>query len=266
MKTPTIITKNLHLLERVVQSNSPAILTAVGVAGIIGTVVATHKATTKANVKLNSEVYARNVHRQAPEQPYTIADLNFKDKFELTWKAYAPVVIVASLSVAAVVGAQYVNTKRMAALAAGYAVLESKHEEYKDKVLELVGKKKADQVDEALYKDMVTKAKVGGVEIVAGDVPCVDALTNLPFSSNMESLRKAANDINERIIHGDLPSVSDLYSLLGIPHNKLSDAFGWNDENMCELKPTTVLNEDMVPVLVMDFSVLPIANYWKQGI
>lgn len=254
MTMPDLIRRNLHKTERLLSANSPAILTAIGVVGIVGTVVVTHRATLKADEILRQD----DLTRVPGSEPHTL-----QEKARLTWKAYLPVVAVASLSVAAVVGAQYVNTKRMAALMAGYVALESKHEEYKDKVLELVGKKKAEAIDEALYQDMANSAQIGGVNIQAGDVPCIDILSGRPFSSNMESLRKAQNDINELILHGDQPSVSELYARLGLDTNKMSDAFGWNDENMCEMKFTTVLDEKGVPFLVMDFSVLPVGNFWK---
>lgn len=262
MKTPSLITKNLRVVERLVQNNSPAILTAVGVAGVVATAITTSKATTKAEKIWSQERYTRSINRTTTD-PEVV--LTRTEKTKLSWKVWIPPISVAAVTCGAIIGAQYVNTKRMAALAAGYYALESKHEEYKDKVRELIGDKKVAQVEESTYKDMVRRGKVGGIDVWPGDVPCIDALTGRPFSSNMEALRKAENDINARINHGDQPSVTDLYALLKIPENKLSDAFGWNDENMCEMKFTTVLDDDGVPYLIMDFSVLPVGNFWKIG-
>lgn len=260
MNLPTVVTKNAHLLGRLVQNNSSTILTAVGVAGVVGTAVLSSKATTRSVRCLDDDRYQHNVNRTAVEEHKVHTRF---EKVQLTWKFWLAPVAVGTLTCAAVIGAQYVNTKRMAAIVAGYAVLEAKHEEYTDKVKELFGEKKAGQVDAAVYKDLVDRATVGGVEIMPGDVPCIDALTGKPFSSNMEAMRKAANDINNDINHGDQPSVSDLYTKLKVDHNRLSDAFGWNSDNLCEMKFETILDEQGVPYLIMDFSVLPVGNFWK---
>lgn len=259
-----ILTRHLHKAERLITTNSPVILTAVGVVGIVGTVIVTHKATTKANKALANEQYQRNIKRVTPGEA---EPLDRKDKFVLTWKCYAPVVGIAGLSIAAVIGAQYINTKRAAALAAGYMVLEAKHEEYKEKVEELFGKKKASEVDEAVGKDLVHGSADQKVTVQSGEVLCMDALTRQYFSSTMENIRKAENDVNAAINHGDQPSVSDLFAFIGegsgLHSTRLTDAFGWNDENMCEVKPVSILNDEGIPVLLMDFSVLPIGHHWK---
>lgn len=258
-----LLIKNAHKMERLITNNSPIILTAVGVVGVVGTVVVTHKATTKANQILANEQYQRNIKRVSPGDA---EPLDRKHKIKATWKCYAPVVGIAGLSIAAIIGAQYINTKRAAALAAGYMVLESKHEEYKEKVEELFGVKKASDVDEAVAKDLVHAAGDHKVTVHAGDVLCLDALTKQVFSSNMETLRKAENNINARINHGEQCSVTDLFAELegsGLQSTRLTEAFGWNDENMCEMKFTSTLDDNGVAYLVMDFSVLPVGQFWK---
>lgn len=266
MSMPIAVTRVLNKGSRFVTGNSPAILTAVGVVGIVGTVIVTYKATTKANKVLANEQYQRNINRVTAGEA---EPLDRKDKIKLTWKCYAPAVGIASLSIAAVIGAQYINTKRAAALAAGYMLLNDKHEEYRNKVEEMLGKKKAHDIDEAVAQDLQHRSGDQTVTVHTGDVLCQDALTMQYFSSNMERLRKAENDINASIVHGDQPSVSDLFAHIGkgsgLKNTRLTDAFGWNDENMCEMKPMSVLNEEGVPVLLMDFSVLPIGSHWKNS-
>lgn len=264
MKLPIGATRVLNKGSRFVTTNSPAILTAVGVVGIVGTVIVTYRQTTKANKVLANEQYQRNIKNVTPggAEP-----LNRNDKIKLTWKCYAPVVGIASLSIAAVIGAQFINTKRAAALAAGYMLLNDKHEEYREKVEEMLGKKKASDIDEAVAQDLQHKSGDRKITVHTGDVLCQDALTRQYFSSNMEQLRKAENTVNANINHGDQPSVTDLFTAIGkdsgLENTRLTDAFGWNEANMCEMKLVSVLNDEGVPVLLMDFSVLPIGNHWK---
>lgn len=191
--------------------------------------------------------------------------LTRNEKLKLVWKDYVPVVGVVSLSIAAVVGAQYINTKRAMALAGGYMVLEAKHEEYREKVEELLGKKKASEVDEAMAESLIHRNGNAQVTVHTGDVLCMDTITGQPFSSNMEAIRRAENDINRDILHGDTPSVSDFYAKIGggLESTRITDTLGWNDENMCELKPISKLDEEGRPWLVLDFSVLPVHSHWK---
>ena len=264
MSMPRFITKNLKTVERLVTSNSPAVLTAAGVIGIVGTTVLTYKATVKTVRALDDERYKRNINKVTAGDPPAITKM---EAFKIVGKYWLAPTAVASLSIASVIGAQYINTKRAAAIAAAYVALEGKQEEYKEKVQELFGEKKAQQVDEAIHKDWVNAHRVAELQVAPGDVPCLDALSNKLFSSNLETLRKAENDINARINHGDQPSVTDLYACIkgGLEQTRLSDAFGWNDENMCEMKFTTQMTDDGTPVLVMDFSVLPVGNFWRVG-
>lgn len=254
----------LSRAERVFTANSPIVLTAFGVVGIVGTVYATHKATTTANKKVADAIYTHNLTASSLER---IEGLTRMETAKLVWKDYAPVVGIASLSVAAVIGAQYVNTKRAAALAAGYMVIEAKHEEYREKVEEIFGVKKAQDVDSAVNKGQIERARDRTVTVHTGDVLCIDTLTGQPFSSNMEDLRRAQNDINNDILHGETPSVTDLYAKLegsGLKATRVTDVLGWNDESMCEMKLTSELDEKGLAYLVMDFSILPKVHFYKK--
>ena len=262
-----LLIKNAHKMERLITNNSPIVLTAVGVVGIFGTAYTMHKATTKANLKIDDFIYTTNVNRPAHENELKREELTKVNLFRLTWREYAPVVVVTSISVAAVIGAQYINTKRAAALAAGYMVLESKHEEYKEKVEELFGVKKAQDVDSAVNKGLIQRAGDKQVTVHTGDVLCIDTITGQPFSSNVEELRRAENSINSKILHGETPSVTEFYAELegsGLKATRLTDAVGWNDEHMCELKLESELDTNGLAYLVVNFRVLPIVHFYKK--
>lgn len=263
MSLSTIVTKNLRSLERLVTTNSPIILTAAGVVGVVGTTVLTYKATVKTVRALDNDRFQRNLDKVTPGD---VDPLTKVETIRLVGKHWLAPAAVGTLTVGAIVGAQYINSRRMAALIAGYMILEEKHETYREKAEEFLGKKKSAEVDEAIAQDIVNRAGDHTVTIREGDVLCIDALSNQVFSSNMEKMRKAENNINARINHGEQCAVTDLYAELegsGLTANKLSDAFGWNEESMCEMKFTSKLGEAGEPYLVMDFSILPVPTYWK---
>lgn len=265
MSLSTIVTKNLRSLERLVTTNSPIILTAAGVVGVVGTTVLTYKATVKTVRTRDSNRFQRSMDKVTPGD---VEPLTKVETIRLVGKHWLAPAAVGTLTIGAIIGAQYINSRRMAALIAGYVALEGRYEDFRERAEEKFGVKKVAEVDEQIAQNRVNAAGDHTVTIREGDVLCIDALSNQVFSSNMEKMRKAENNINARINHGEQCAVTDLYGELegsGLEATKISDAFGWNEENMCEMKFVSKLDENGTPYLVMDFSVLPMPTYWKSN-
>lgn len=87
----------------------------------------------------------------------------------------------------------------------------------------------------------------------------------------METIRKAMNDINQKIIHHDYATVSDLYEAIrdkeirdSAPENTtISSEMGWNSDNLLEIDFQTVLYDERVPCLSMVFAVVPVRDPWR---
>ena len=173
--------------------HSPAILTALGITGMIGTTVLAVKATPKALGLIE------NKKEELDKDGLTVAET-----VKATWKCYAPAAVTCVTSAACLIGASSVHTKRNAALATAYKLSESALIEYRDKVVETIGEKKEQSVRDAIAKDHVEKNPVTNNEVIITDrgyTLCYDELSGRYFYSDIEKIKKAANELNRQMLN-----------------------------------------------------------------
>lgn len=250
--------KSARLAEKFAIDNSPVLLTAMGVAGIIGTAILTHKAALKAEKAL---VYAES-HEQLGE------DASNTEKLKVVYKHYIPPVLSGAVTIGCVVMANHIGTKRAAAMAAAYTVSERAFTEYREKVIERLGENQDRKLRDEIAQDRIDENPVDNSKVIiagSGDVLCYDAFSGRYFTSNMESLRKAENDINYQILNTESASLTDFYQAINIPRTSVSEELGWNSSKLLELHYSTSMSADNRPCISIDFTTLPIRNYWKHG-
>lgn len=243
--------------EKLVADRSPLILTAIGVTGTITTAVLTGKAAVKAHIILDTEVYSAST-------AYDHENITWRDEVKAVWKVYIPPVTVGALTITSIVLASQIGTRRAAAMAAAYAVSEKAFVEYKEKVVEKIGENKERMVRDDLAQDQVTENPVTKSEIIitgGGGVLCYEPYTGRYFHSDMESLKKAQNDLNYQVLNNYYASLSDFYDLIGLPRTEMSDEVGWNSDEILELAFSTVLSDDGRPCISINFKTVPIRNY-----
>lgn len=233
--------------------NSPLILTAIGVAGTIATAYLASKASFKASYKIFYE--ERDVKKRS---------LTPKEIVKTTWKLYIPAVGTGACTVACIIAANRIGTRRAAAMAAMVAISEKAFDEYRNKVVEKLGDNKERRVRDEIAQDRVTNNPPSNeITIVGGsDVLCMDGYSGRYFHSDMESLRKIQNDINWAILADGSASLTEFYYFVGLPKTTLSDDVGWDIDNQLELVFSAVLHEAK-PVMVVNFKVLPIREPHK---
>jgi hypothetical protein len=83
------------------------------------------------------------------------------------------------------------------------------------------------------------------------------------FQSSMESLKKAQNDLNYKILNSYYASLTDFYNLIGLSRTTTSDDVGWNSDEMLELRFSTIMSDDQRPCIAIDFKVAPIRGYFR---
>ena len=240
--------------SKIVTDNSPLILTGVGVAGTITTAVLAGRASYKAAYIIAD---SGEVEQTTQEQ--------LKENVRLVWKLYIPAVSVGVLTITSIVFANQIGTRRAMAVATAYSLSERAFEDYRKKVVEVMGENKERSVRDQVAQDQVNENPNRGMVVVADDtnVLCYEQYTGRYFSSSMEKLRKAENDLNHKILHEDSASLSDFYCLVGLPRTEISDDLGWNANKLLELQFSAVLSEDQAPCLSIYFDVAPGRNYWR---
>lgn len=240
---------------RLISDNSPAILTATAVAGVLSTAVLATKATINVTRRLDNE-HAGEVHL-----------LPLKTVVEEVWKDYIPAAAVGAATIACIIGANTISTRRNAALISVYSITESAFKDYQEKVRSQIGERQEQKVRDTIAQDRVANDPDSKEVVIfgTGEVLCYDLYTGRYFTSTMETLRKAQNDLNAKIISDMYASQNDFYTFANLPRVTYGDEVGWNIDHLLELDFSSVLSTDGKPCLAIGFRELPTAGYHKFG-
>jgi len=245
-------------IGRLIQESSPTILTAAGVVGVVGTGYLVAKAAFR-----SSEVISEYTHEiEEGKAANLLEDLSFKEKLGLTWKFYLPAVGVGSLTIAAIIASNRIHARRLAALAAGYAILSKDFDEYRDKAFEKLGIKKADELNKEIATEKVlnTPPAPGGV-LPQGQTWFCDMSTMRYFPSTMETVKAAQNNLNYDINNAGSVSLNDFYSQLKLDSTTIGDLLGWNQTEKIEIIFQPLLVEEYGSVTAFRFASDPFPKY-----
>lgn len=227
-------------LAKATKSNAPEILAALGITGVITTSYLTAKAAVQVAQDEDADPHASN-----------------KEKIKRYWKLYVPAGISGALTVGAILGSNQASGRRTAAAVTAFTVTEKAFSEYKEKVIEQVGKNTEHKIREKVIQDRIDAKPVSGQVIFAGkgQVLCCEMYTHRYFRSDMETLKKAQNEINERVFTDLYVMMSEFYDLIGLEHTTQSDFVGW-EEKPLELIFYPVLSEgpDSEPCIGFDYN------------
>lgn len=247
-----IVQKMTKLLVR----NSPAIFTAVGVAGLVSTAVLTAKATVEAVRKIDEAEAKFGTHGEKWGR--------IEERFKLVWKSYIPAAVTGGLSIACIIASHGVHTRRNSALLSLYTLTETALREYQDKVVEVIGENKERKIRDTIAQENLDKnPPVGNQVIIAngGDILCYDNLSGRYFTSDIETLRRAQNDINSHIIDHMYASLNQFYGLIGLKSTVMGEEMGWNTDRMLDVDFDTMLSDDQRPCIVLNYRLTPTPNY-----
>lgn len=237
---------------KMITDNSPVILSSAAVAGVLSTAILAAKGSFKA---------AHILENQDPTAP-------IKEQAELIWKCYIPAAATGVATIACIIGAQQISSKRQAAALGLYTLSETAFKEYKDKVVEQIGVNKEQKVRDEIVQDRVTETAPSSTVVIVeeGDVLCVELMTNTYFRSNKHKIERAAIDVNQMIQTGDMyASHNDFLNRLGLESNGMGEQVGWSIENLIELQFSSALSPDGTPCLAFGYSNFPKVDYHKFG-
>lgn len=253
---------NLANLARSVRTgvvkHSPEILVALGISGMIATTVLAVRATPKALDILDEK--AREEHR-------SVEDFTKLEKVQACWKCYIPAAITGVTSAACIIGANTVNVRRNAALAAAYTLSDTALREYQEKVVETIGEKKEQAVREKIAEDKIKDNPVSSNEVYLtekGDTLCYDLHSGRYFKSDKEKIARAVNELN-RIMSTDIAgcvSLNDFYDELGLSHTDMGYELGWRvTKGFIDVQYSSHLADDGTPCLALSHKNPPIYDY-----
>lgn len=257
-----VFTKLFKQAERVVVDNSAAILTGVGITGVVTTAVLTGRASFKAQQIIEHELNDRVEQMMPAHDP---EPLTTKEKVLAVWPEYIPAAGSAITTITAIFFSHQIAMKKTAAMAAAYGISEKAFQEYKDKVVEKLGVKKEEAIGTDIAQDRVNANPPDQTIIVMGDeVLCYDQLIGRYFKSTMEKIKQAEIKTNEEIINHSYASLSFFYDLLDLPGSDFGDQVGWNMNNLLEIQYSTILSPDNRPCISIGFKTQPFSEYERE--
>lgn len=244
----------LSTIRKFVGNNSPAILSYLGITGVVATSILSVRAGMK--VQRTMDDWIVNEEETKVEK--------YKRLAKATWKVYIPPVTMATATIACIFLANKESQKRYLALSAAYLLSDESFRSYREKVKDVVGIDKEEEVHEKVVKEQMEKSDTSQVIITGkGDHLCYDTLTGRYFKSNIEDVRKAVNEINANVINNVYASQNDFYSLIGLPPTGYGEEVGWRTDNLMDVQFTSHLSEDGQPCLALNYTVAPIRGYFK---
>ena len=241
--------------KKLVSDNSPAILTAVAVVGVVSTAILAVKAAPKAH---------QDILNQESEQRDPMV---LSDKFLLTYRYFIPTVAVGTATIACVIGANTISTKRQAALAGAYGLTELAFKEYREHVVEDVGAKKEERIHDDVMKSVVARNPISPDNQViitgSGSSLFLDKFSMRYFEGDMETVRRAVNDVNEQRHNEMYASLNDFYRRIGLASSAVGEEMGWTLDQKLEIRYSSQLSSDGRPCVTLDFDKMPVRDYNK---
>lgn len=258
----SIITKSYRQLGRAITKNSPTILTALGAAGVVATVILAIKATPKALEVLEMEDRFREEewknNRDSGDPRTTL------ETIELTWKLYIPTATMGLTTIACIIGANHISMRRNAALASLFTITETALKEYQAKVVEQIGEKKAEKIQSEIAQDHLDNNQTTQQSIIitgGGDYLVFDQFSSRYFRTNIDKVQRAANTYNQKLLREGWLSINYFYDELGLEEVELYQEYGWIAERgLLDIKTyskVATIEGKQEPCMVIDYHVTP---------
>jgi hypothetical protein len=260
--SPKVLGKHV---EKFIVDNAPTILSGVAAVGAISTTYLTAKATVKAYRRREDEI-----ERRYREEPNFKGEDDFSktDTVKLVWMDYIPPAGVLTVTVASIVCAHRVNSKRIMALATAYSLSEKRFGEYKDKIVEKFNPTKERQVQDEIAQDRVAGNPPDENRIIItgnGDVLCYDMPSDRYFRSTVEKIRGVQNDINSEVVEMGYCDLEAFYQSLGLKPSPMADEIGWTTDQKLDIHFSAVLTHENQPCIAINYRCKPIRRGADAG-
>lgn len=251
-----------------IKKHSPEILIGVGIAAGITAGISAVMATPKALTLIEEE--KRDRRKEAMKNSidgmvYEPEPITKFDMVELTWKTYLPSVALAALSVVSIISSNRISSRRTAALAAAYSLSETAFSEYKDKVAETIGEKKAGIIEEKVAQDQIKKIPMLPDEIEEtghGEFLFLDPKSGRYFRSSKEFIDRVMVKLNSQLMNEMWVPLNDLYDELGIRTTELGRDLGWNiDDGIVNMSISYISDDDGNPCGVLNYMLRTRTDY-----
>ena len=243
----TSITRAFGRTILFVKSHAPAILTGVGVTGLVATAVVASKETLRlepiigiaagykhnADESLESGIFDREAYVKeiATIYSHTAVDLV---------RLYAPAIAIGSVSIAAILASHRIHVHREAGLVAAYTAANEAYSRYRGEVRTEFGEEKELEIFNRSQTEVKTVTEIDpetGEEVsvekrvAAKYIAVFDR--NSPYfrhdddDANLTKVRIVQNFANDRLTINGHVFLNEIYDDLGLPRTKAGAVTGW---------------------------------------
>lgn len=245
------LSTTIRQLSRIVNKNSPAILTGLGIAGFVTTVVMAVKSTPMALHVIEAEKEFRR-EEEKDETPLTPQEI-----VELTWKFYAPATLMGVASITCVLASHHISRRRNAAIASLFSITENALREYQSKVVAEIGEKKEQKIQAEISQDHLDRNPPSEATLVvtsSGDSLVYDDFSGRYFRSSIEKIKQTVNEFNRELLLQDTMTLNEFYQELGLDTITMGDEMGWRAERgLVEVHFDAKIAKGGEPCAVMKF-------------
>lgn len=212
------------------KKHGSTILTYLGGAGIVATVVLAVKATPKALEKIE-------VAREEKGE-----ELTKWETVKVASIVYIPTAVTGMATIACIAGANVLNNRQQASVASAYALLDQGFKEYKNKLIELYGQETHEEIIDAIAADKMyisgstfaTNCELTPDEFDDEEQLFYDEFSGRFFTSSLLRVMNAEYHLNRNYVLRGCSAINEFYDFLGLDHIDGGDDLGWEpyDEGM----------------------------------
>lgn len=256
IKLPGVMTE----VGAMISKNAPTIMSVVAVGGVFATAYLMFRARPKyesviaAANEAKKEIIAKHttvsedgevetVDEQAVKKDMKHAKIDFIIGMV---KVFWPVALSALATCGLILGANHINLRRIAMYAGAYEIASGDLQKHKEKLAEIVGEKKAEEVEAAVTNEEIKAAcDVNGEPIVVhptgrGDQLYYDKWSGRFFRSDRAAINEAITEVVENVGAQMFVSLNEFYAYLGLPEIAAGDEFGFYDRPYIKEETTWV--------------------------
>ncbi len=273
-KTP-VIQRALYKSGLYLKKYSPVALSCAASVGVIVTVVTAIKATPKA-----VELVKADSRKNHNGDPYAYTR---KEAFMSAWKCYIPTAAFGLSTIACIMGANALNSRKQAALTSAYALINQSYKEYKDKLKELYG----EEAHNAIV-DSIVSEKCKDVFLYASDwagYSCLDfgedtaaypeivrtfydSFSQRYFETTISKVIQAEYHLNRNFMFKGVIPLNDFYEFLGLEKTEFGETVGWSSCNgdiyWIDFNHHKLTLEDGMEIFVIDMVFEPTAEWMED--
>lgn len=192
----------------------PLILTIIGSAGVIVTVVSAVRATPKALKSIDEATEEKG------------EELTTFEKVQAAAPAYVPTVLMGASTIACIFGANALNARTQASIMSAYALIDNYHKEYRKTLINLHGEEIDKEVRNAMAHERCDYHVIDYDE-PDGKVLFYDEISGETILRHERDVISAEYHLNRNFTMRGAATLNEFYEFLGMPQTEYGDTVGW---------------------------------------